>query len=395
MKKLIATIIAVIALLAMTVPAMAVDTTVTVLSGNTNGHAPDIVASWVMVDTDSDPINYPWELGDDSGAPGTQIYPPLQWQTVKPVFYFALVDDREGDDDVVSVDVDVWHPQGSPYPYDQNAYFKYERPMCRFANYFGAQNPWSGAFEEFCGDYWFDLAVSWGLLTEDNVGINPNTGVAYTVGEICELIDQESVGFWCVIVWIDYEQPAGYYDLRIRAVDTQVNISDMNYQFFYIPVSMVEFDFSAIDFGDVMVNITQEIDGDRVFDTKGAGIAGYDGDTLRPSPAQATVRNIGNVWSKITAYQTNLYQGSLPLPNDPEWNVLYNACLSDPGIDNPKVYYGPYEEVTLTRNLYLSEVQKLDFSLKFMKFGQTGDWTGTLTLGSYLAPDWPTVLVDE
>ena len=395
MKRLLATVIAIIAVLVMTVPAMAVDTEVTVISGSSNGNAPDIVASWVMVDTDSNPLVIPPAImgDDDIDTPGTQILPPLQWQTVKPVCYFALVDDREGDNDVISVDVDVWHPTGSPAPYDANDYFKYERPMVRYANFFGSANPWAGAFEEAFADYYFDQAVLWDLFTAANIGINPNTSLPYTIAEIEELIDQESVGFWAVCVWIDYEQTAGTYPVRIRAVDTQTNISDMDYSFYYIPVSMVDFDFTAVNFGNVMVNITQEIDGDRVFAAPD-GIAGYNGSTLYPSPAQATCRNIGNVWSKIQVMETNLYQGQTPLPCDPNWNVLYDACLSDPSGTNLKNYFYPGEVATLNRNLFLSETQKLDFSLKFMKYGQTGQWTGTMTLGSVIAPNWPTTLID-
>jgi hypothetical protein len=395
MKRLIAIVIAVIAVLAMTVPAMAVDTSVTVLSGGSTGNPPNIVASWVMVDTDATPLVLdPCSImgDDDPVTPGTDIYPPLQWQTQKPVCYFALVDDREGDDDVVSVDVDVWHPTDSPAPYNENGYFKYERPMVRYAAFDGCQNPWAGAFEEYFADYYFDQAVLFNLFTEANIGNNPNTDLPYTLAEIEELIDQESVGFWAVCVWIDYEQPAGTYPVEITAVDTLANISQMDYSFYYIPVSMVDFDFNAINFGSVMVNITQEIDGDRVFATPD-GTAGYQANgMLYPSPAQATVRNIGNVWSKITVMESNLSQNGTPLPSDPNWNVLYDACLSDPSGTNLKTYFYPTEEATLCRDLFLSETQKLDFSLKFMKYGQTGQWIGTMTLGSFIAPDWPTAL---
>jgi hypothetical protein len=393
-KKLIAIVIAVIAVLAMTAPAMAVNTEVEVISGG-GGHVPDVAASWVMVDTDSNPLAPPYyPLGDDDPAIGTQIMPPLEWQTYKPVFYFALVDDREGDDDVKNVDVDVWHPDGSPEPYGDGevGYLKYERTMCRYQNFAGAYNPWAGAFEEYFADYYFDLAVATNILTEgcDSIGINPNTGVKYTLAELEYLIDQEEIGFWCVMVDIYYEQPAGTYPVQITAADSVSNIGTLNYTFYYIPVSMVEFDFNAINFGQVMVGVTQEIGGDRTYDgvANGTGKVGYDGDTLYPE--QATVRNIGNVWSKITVSASNLSQGGTPLPCDPDWNVMYDACLSDPSGTNLKVYFYPNDEVTLCRTLFLSEVQKLDFSLKFMKYGQTGTWTGTMTLGHKIAPEWPT-----
>jgi hypothetical protein len=335
------------------------------------GDPSNIVVSWVLCD-------------DDPVAPGTQIYPPLEWGVYKPVFYYALVDDQQGDDDVVNVDVDVWHPEGSPPPYDANDYLKYELTLTRYANFFGAQNPWAGAFEEWFADEWFDYAYAAGVIEDYNIGINPDTGYKYTIGEICELIDQESVGFWAVCGWIHYEQPAGTYPVEIVAVDNQSNISTLDYSFYYIPVSMVEFDFTSINFGKVMVNTTQEIDGDRDWNDYGPFAAGFDasGEVKLPSPQQASVRNIGNVWSLITVEASNLYQNGLPLPSDTGWNVKYDACLSDPGFGNFKTIFYPLETATLNRTLCLSELQKLDFSLKFMKYGQTGEWTGTFTLGS-------------
>jgi len=386
MKKLISIVIVIAALLAMTAPAMAsVSTSVTVLSGGAGvGDPPDIVASWVMC--------------DDSPAPGTQVYPPLQWGGQKTLYYFALVDDRQGDSDVVNVDVDVWHPQGSPPPYDANDYLKYERSLIRYQNFAGANNPWAGAFEEYFADTYFGQAVAAGVLTADDIGTNPSTGVDYTIGEIWELIDQESVGFWATCGEIIYEQPAGYYPVEITAVDKMSNISTLDYCFYYIPVSMVEFDFNAINFGKVQVDTPQEIDGDRgpgAFDkaSDGPGTVGYQANG-QLYPDQATVRNIGNVWSNITVEWSNLSQGGQELPKTPNWNVTYDACFGDPGLTNPKTYFYPLQQKTLCGDLYLSTWEKLDFSIRFLKYGQTGTWTGTVDLGSVIAPDWPTELID-
>jgi len=370
LKKLISIAIALVMVLLIAVPALAdVGTSVTILAGAGQGNPPDIVCSWVFP--------------DDGPADGTQVMPPLKKDAYKDVWYFALVDDRQGDDDVVNVDVDVWHPACSPAPYNANNYFKYERTMPRWQCKRSSMKPYGGVFEECVASEWFGKAVAAKVFTAANIGINPNTTKPYTIGEITELIDQESVGFYAVRVFIHYEQPAGDYPVRIRAVDKVNNITDMNYTFNYIPVSMVEFDFTKLNFGSVMVNTTQEVDGDFVF-ADPAGIAGYDAATglLYPSPAQATVRNIGNVWSKVTVWESNLSQNGAPLPKDPNWNVIYDACLSDPGADNPKSIFSPEETVTLARPLFLSETQKLDFSVKFMKYGQTGEWTGTMKLGS-------------
>jgi len=350
----------------MTVPAAAatenVTTSVDIQTGS--GGAPVVVAKWEWTDNINQAgIQF---VDDDPVTPGLQVLPPLKWQTIKDVYYFALVDDPQGDSNVAHVYADVWHPIGSPYPYNQNNYFKYQLELSRF--------PIPGVEELLARDA-FQAALAANLVT---FGLNPATQAPYTTAQVLELIDQQSVGKFFVKGYIDYEQPAGSYRVQIRGVDSQNNVGTLDNSFTYIPVSMVEFDFNSFNYGQVFPDVVQEVDGDRNFASPDAAAGN--------SPLNgATVRNIGNVWSQITVRNSDLSQpGYGPLgKTSGEWNVRFDARMSDPDLfDNGTVIYSPEQTVTLPRDLYLSSWEKLDFSIKIMKFGINGNWTGTMTLGS-------------
>jgi hypothetical protein len=361
LKKFIAIAIAIIAILAMTVPAMADNSSTSVDIQTGTGGAPYVVAKWETPD-------------DDPATIGTQILPPLVKNAIKDVKYYALVDDPQGDSNVSHVYVDVWHPTNSPAPYDANNYHKYQLELSR---------PTDPNFEEYITKIKFQAAWAAGIVV---VGINPATSLPFTKTQIEELIDQQSVGKWWVKGWIDYEQPAGTYSVQIRGVDAQNNVGTLDNTFYYIPVSMVEFDFGSFSYGQAFPGVHQEIDGDRNFaePDQPAGNAPLNG---------ATVRNIGNVWSRVTVQNTDLFQNGLALgKTGSEWNVEFDARMGDPP-QNANITYYPGQLITLPSILTLSNLDKLDFSILIKKFGISGTWTGTMALGSVIAePEWPTTL---
>jgi hypothetical protein len=402
MKKLLATIIAVIAVLAMTVPAMAdsVGTSVDIQEGT--GNPPVVVCKWEGPD-DGD-IYYP-NYTDPNGVPGnvawqpgTQILPPLVWGAVKPVVYFAIVDDPQGDTSVDTVYVDVYHPECSPAPYDENDYFKYQLEMCRLPWAEMLNGLWPG-FEEMTARQFFIYAWDHGLIPEDCRGINlhgPDAGddAPYTKAEILELIDQQSIGFYMACGIIDYEQPAGNYRVIVKAVDVTNNVGTLENTMFYVPVSMIEYDFGSFSYGQVFPGSRQDVDGNRDFvvpdEPAGRDSEGYELNG-------ATARNIGNVWSRIAMSQSDLYQGGLPLgQTGGVWNVEFWARMGDPDLGGTNwTHMYPDEAVVLCDILYLSTWDKIDMAILISKIGITGQWTGTMTLGSVIAePEWPVSTVD-
>jgi hypothetical protein len=105
-KKLIATVIAIIAILTMTIPAMAVTTEVTVGSGSGD---PDEGAPFVVAK---------FEVPDEVAGDGVQILPEVPippfstnatdgWKMVK---YYVIVSDPNGDSDITAVDIIVSYP---------------------------------------------------------------------------------------------------------------------------------------------------------------------------------------------------------------------------------------------------------------------------------------------
>jgi hypothetical protein len=391
-KKLIAIAIAVVAILAMTLPAVAdtVSTGVNIQEGT--GNPPVVVVKWECPD-DGD-IYYPSYIDPTNPLlsayqEGTQIWPVLEWQEYKPVFYFAIVDDPQGDTTIDTVYVDVYHPVGSPPPYDANNYFKYQLEMCRLPHAAKINSIWAG-FEEWTAREFFCYAWDKHLIAADCIGINlrgpgEEDDGPYTKAEILELIDQQSIGFYFACGDIYYEQPAGCYTVTVVAVDTTNNVGTLTNMMYYVPVSMVEFDFDSFSYGQVFPGSRQDVDGDRNFvvpdQPAGRDAQGY---VLNG----ATVRNIGNVWSKVTVMQSDLFKNGLPLGmTSGAWNVEYWARMGDPDLGGTKwTHMYPYEWVTLCDVLFLSTVDKLDFSILINKMGISGAWGGTMSLGSVCVP---------
>jgi len=386
LKRIVALAIAVIMILSMTVPVMAesVGTSVDILQGGTGG-APIVVAKWEGPD-DGD-LYYP-NYTDPAGAPGnvayqagTQVMPPLEWQAYKDVYYFALCDDPQGDSNISHVYVDVYHPIGSPAPYNENDYFKYQLEMVRI--------PWAetmssffSGLEEITARAFFVCAWNNHLIDTDCLGINPDTDMLYTLDEILELIDQQSGGFYAALGDLYYEQPAGADRVIIKAVDAQHNVCQLENNMYYVPVSMVEFDFNSFNFGQVFPGVRQDIDGNRTFAVPDQA-AGRDASGT--SLNGATVRNIGNIWSQITVRETDLHNSSgTPLGKTGDlWNVEYWARMGDPDLGGTNTsHFYPNQTVTLPDVLELSTIDKLDFSILINKWGISGTWTGTMTLGS-------------
>jgi len=403
LKKLIGIIVAISAVLAMTVPAFAdtgVSTDVTVGSGG--GDPPVVVAKWeytaevnvtgasmiIPRPADGDPI-FPFcpVLVDDGTVadPGLEVLPPLHWQTVKPIYYFALVADPAGIANIETVYVDVWHPTGSPAPYNANSYHKYQLQMDPIPY------AWLG-IEESALKAFYTAAVQKGLVT-----IDPNYANMNIAGE-GGMIDQHALKFFAVTGYIDYEQPAGTYPVEVKAVNKQGKTDVLDNSFDYIGVSMVDFDFNSVSYGNVYYNVHKQINGDRTFvgadppaDMDGSDQPAVDVFT-NPGSNGATVRNVGNVWSQIKVKQSDLLLNGDPTKplgkTGTIWNVHWDARLGDPD-NNPSngeenIFYEPEQAfVVIPRVLYLSSWEKLDFSILLTKNGLEGNrYTGTMTLGS-------------
>jgi hypothetical protein len=349
MKKMLVIVLALVLSVALSVPALA----------NTNGIG--VPANVVIAPGTGNPpiIKVKWETPDeDLTKPGTQVYPPLAFQAYKPVKYWAIVTDPEGKDSVSAVYVDVWHPITEP----ECGSFKYQLQLQKVEK-FGP----GGGIEAFQQAWWN------GTITA--IGINPDTGYPFTYEEIMAELNECSADVYMVEGNLYYHQPAGDYKVEIVAVDNQNNRATLCNHMEYVAVAAVEIDFTSLSYGSVQPCTWKQIDGDRIF-----------ADPPAPAGAgqtnKATVRNIGNTHTQVTVHQTDLYQNGTPLgKTGDQWNVEYAARLGD-ATQGTKVNYFPCQTITLPEILPLCNTQKLDFWIHIKKFGVSGTWTSTITIGA-------------
>jgi len=373
MKKLIAIVIAIIAVLAMTVPVMAADTsagTGVTISLGTN--PPIIKCKW-----EQEPITE-LESGDPSHlTPFTQINPPLVHMATKPIEYFAVITDEEEGGNILQAFAYVFHPDGSPAPYNADVapggpYFKYKVVFTNLGHDAAAIAK-------------VNAANAAGLIKFD-----PRFNIAEITGTDGEM-PKGNADLWYGTELIDFEQPAGDYRVEVYGVDhaSGTSVALENY-FLYVPLSQVEVDFTSINYGSVAITIEKTIAGD------------LDWDGPPPIVNNATVRNIGNTWAHVkvgqddmgfgkeTTSPTTAYKGNrAPVGDESNWYVYFDCRMGN----NPanEMWYDPTAKgsaitniVTLPNYLALSWQDELDFSI-CVKNGM-GAKSGSMVIGSSVEP---------
>jgi hypothetical protein len=353
-KKLITFVVICTMLLSTLLPAIvsAVGSEVEVSTGG--GEIPVVKCKWEQQPVS---VNSNLEDGDSPHAvPGFQINPPLKKCTTKTIEYYAVVTDGEDGGAVDQVFVDVYHPVGSPEPYGLSTeggvqdlpYFKYEIP---FIDLQGGDYPITKAQAQ---------AIVQNAYNKHLIIFNTE----FDLSEVLYELEKGTAHLWMGCAEIDYEQPAGKYDVYAFAVDTNNNLSPYLWnQFTYVAISGIEADFTTIDFGSVNLGVEKMIPGDLEWD-------------IPAGENFATVRNIGNTWASLKITFCDMDFGKDVTGN---WNVRFDARM---GSDDT-YYVGdilPYQTVTLENALALSAMDELDLSIKIIK--GFGEHSGTITLGS-------------
>lgn len=351
MKKIWSIVIAVIAVVAMSVPAVAanIDTSVTVQTGGLGG-PPIVKCKWEGPDT-----------GDTGHViPLTQLLPPVSYGGTVPIRFWAVVTDPEGLLNVANVYVDVYHPAGPPL----DGSFKFQAQLLPYENALadGVLTPAeiNAAINEV------NFAYDAGLIT---------FGEGYDLTEVIEELSQGAAYLWFGEYVMDYHQPCGFYTVEAYAFDAGTNNQSIHLvnQFEYVCVTACEFDFTAINYGTVVVGQEKQVDGNLIW---GDGIA--------------TVRNIGNTWFHLEVRQDDMGFG-ITAPSN--WNVAFDARLGN-ALENVKVVYdpayakgspaaGPFTVIPGIVNL--CNTWKLDFSIHVEKATQTA-YSGLMELQCVYEP---------
>ncbi len=330
--------------------AQLVNTSVNVQGGTTT--PPIIKCKWEQCNftatgelEDGDPLHE---------TPGSQFLPPLEYDGTKAVQYWAVVTDPEGVGTVTQVAVEVYHPLGPP----ENGSRKYQLILTRVPK-----------FE--LGIPAFEAADTAGLVTY-NVG--------YDYSDVWEELDKCTAEVYMVQEDLSYHQPAGDYRVVADACDNSggwasENETDLENFFTYVAVCGIEIDFTAVDYGTTAVCFNKWIAGDAVFDDPPVVANGVD--------KFATVRNIGNTNAFITLEQDDMGFSYSGPPEEPVWNVEYDARLGS----NPanEVQYLPFQEVQLPNKLLLCDTDELDFSIHIIK-SVLGEHFGEMIVGCVEAP---------
>jgi len=345
MNKILATMVAFAMVMAVAVvPAMA-STVTTSVTISTGGNPPVIKAKWEQDLTpsleDGDPTHL---ITTQPGiGPNAQFLPPCAFQGKKPYQLYSVVTDAEEGGDVLSASADVYHPDGT---------FKYQIMQIKLDT---AQSLAA-----------FDAAWAAKLVTNSTL---------FTIADIRHEIEQGTAKVWVGNAELDYEQQSGTYRVDATAQDHNSNIAPVLTNYFtYVPTNCFDIDFTSVDFGAVTVGTPKKINGNTFWETPFAPA---------PTPNGATVRNIGNTNLKVKLNFTDMdfgYSGVAPALTP---NVEFDANL---GLTGTNLIFDPFTTVTLPDVLQHSSQDKLDLSIHVKK--GTGAHTGTLTLGSEIAPGW-------
>jgi hypothetical protein len=352
-KKLIAIVIALIAVLAMTVPAMADDpappaTPIGVGTGvgisGGSGEEPVIKCKW-----ESSTIAGNDETGDATHlVSGPQIYPPVSFQGEVPIYFWIVANDNPLED-ISVVYVDVFHPEG--YPEQKSWKFQVILQPWDSANLSAITGPQASAAIDK-----FNAALANGLVTFND---------GYTATDVTSEIAQGEAYLWYGYYTMYYHQPWGHYKVVGGALDAgpiALPESVLFNWFDYVPVTAMELDFTGINYGSVTTE--GDVSGDNHFG----------GD-------QPTLRNIGNTWLTVQIQQDDMGFGKDS--GTGTWNVQFDARIGSittypSGGDGSETVYDPAGFATMSAPdpakwtdlpgvVHLCNTWKIDFSIHIVK----------------------------
>jgi hypothetical protein len=377
MKRIVTVIIA-LAMLALAfpiVPALADSNVTTTVKINQSGTPPSILVKWEQDDT-----GY-LENGDTGhGTLMSQFLPPGSWGGLKSIQYFAVPDDLSGLSAIQEVHSYVYSPEDSPYPYYPNPdtplgmdpHFKYKVDYSDL-EVEGYEGEYYSTLDPSEARDLFDAAVNAGL-----VQLGP--GVEASV--VSEGLLEETYHLWYGTADLTYEQPAGDYQVDVYAVNKSNQSSpELSNTFTYIGMPGLEVDFNNIDYGSVSLGARKQVPGNTNWD----------------SPAgtnNATIRNIGNVWSHPVISQDDMGFGKA---NGDAWNVQFGARVDTN--QNVQMFYPQQRQtvsglvstgidpVMLDDYIELSTVEKLDFYIQVNNvIPNKTTYTGTMTISWEIEP---------
>ena len=339
--------------------ASAGDVTTSLTSDTSGGENPIVKAKWEMNIT-KDSGGY---LGEDDDAitAGAQFTPSGLYQVNKRIALCSIVTDPDGLDDIDNVYADVFYPEDVALGNHHVKLSGQSGLGCGQLMQEDSLNILSKAdgIELFCN-----------RIRNNNNNL-PTFGSNYNYDEICKAdgeLQKETAAVYCGEKELSYEDPSGEYKVWAVAQDKNGLQGTLQNYFKYLPVTAFEVDFTSVNYGNVRLNTHKIISGNLLWEPANS--------------TMPTVRNVGNTRLSMEVMQDDM---GLGLTGD-AYNVKYDGRV---GSDASFVDYVPFQTITLSDPLDLSEMNEMDFSIDISKFPPTHTedcYTGTMTLSAISAP---------
>jgi hypothetical protein len=370
-KKILAIALAVIAILALSLPAAADSIDTGVVVSNAEGAPPVVKAMW---EHDAGPAS---AVASESGDPshltlGVQIAPNIGFQATKQITFAAIVTDERGVDNITHVYADVYELDNTTLKFEveltrhgTDDFMKSLFDQAAAAGPTGANTP-NGTIV--------------GMTSINTNAVDPSYNVPITKADIDTELDQQLAAKYWGTWQFDNCQLAGRYRVVIHAFNVQAKVGSFEGWIDWSAVTAAAFDFTTMNYGNATLGVHKQIGGDRVF-----------GGNLR------TIENVGNTYLKMTVKQDDMGLGSTMINGVSTWNVHYDFRLGDgdiPAAANPAfVNYDPAvakggnlagaSSVSSLQILKLCAVEKVDFSIQVDKDLTAGTpKTGTMIIGA-------------
>ncbi len=297
-----------------------------------------ILAEWQMLDLLEDDN---FSETDNSMLGGAQILPSGQYGVDKNFSVCALVADSQEMKNEVSATIS--YPDNVAYAANQT-----ERGCGKQARQLTLSE---------IDDNTASLLICDELRSSNNNLITWNKNelekYTYNYSQVCGLggfLAEKKVKLYCASTTLAFDDPAGNYLVEISSKNINNEIVTSSSNLKYLELTVLENDFSDIQYGMVTQNVSKYLSGDQTWD----------------NAEHPTVRNAGNTRLKINIWQNDFNLGK----TDGSWNVSYKAKI---GNDPVYIDYYPEKTTTLNSPLNLGETINIDLAILILDYPENKD----------------------
>ena len=313
--------------------------------GDDTNNAPVVKVKW-----EEEKVDPNFESGDPNhSTPGTQINPPLIDGAKKEVTVCAVVTDEQGLGTIATVKAEIVGPDCG----GKDPYWYYE---------LGSEDSNHHTLPVYDPQSQADAAIA-RVLAAENMGLT-KYATDYDYQEVWEELYDGSAAVYCGSFLLDYEDPAGAYDVNVKAQDTLNATTILNNEFDYLPVAGFVTDFTAVNYGNVQLMQEKQVYGDEI---------------LSSGDGKPTVKSVGN-----TRMELSVLQDRMGLAAAPVIPITYAARVGST-TQGSIVSYNPDVTTDLVTQFELSQKYKMDFWVTVREAdnnSSTQDYTGVMTLSA-------------